>query len=136
MNQERRKQLQQEYKQMRPEMGVFAFRCDEINKIYLGADQSIKSTINKIIFQLNFNTYLTNRTLQADWNEQGESAFKIEVLEILEYDKQPEFSGDGGIQVPPRTDYSADLWALKDAWREKLEVEGFNVPDVNTKFKK
>ena len=111
MDKDRKKQLQEEYKQMRSDMGVFLFECIPTGTVYLGCDQNIKGTLNSIQFQLRNNSYFTNRALQAEWTEYGEKQFRVAVLEILDYDEKN----------PDKQDYSDDLKILKDFWKEKYE---------------
>ena len=111
MDRERRKQLQEEYRQMRPEMGVFLFECLATGSIYLGYDQNLNGTLNSIQFQLRNNSYFINRKIQAEWTKYGAEQFRIEVLETLEYDEKN----------PDKLDYREDLKILKDFWKEKYE---------------
>ena len=105
-----KKELKEKYKQIKPEMGVFAYKCLPTGKVYIGAGQNIKADINSITFQLKTGKYPVNKRLEDDWNEYGENAFEITVLEILEYDKEN-----------PKTDYKDDLRVLRDIWSEKCD---------------
>ena len=46
MDRLRRKELLQQFKEMKPEMGVYMFKSINTNTIYLGCDKNIKATIN------------------------------------------------------------------------------------------
>ena len=105
-----RKALKEKYKQMRPEMGVFMYKCIPTGKAYLGFDQNVKATLNGISFQLKTGRYPVNKNLQDDWNKYGEAGFEISVLEILEYDKDD-----------AKTDYDGDLRVLREFWAEKFD---------------
>lgn len=107
---DRKKELKQMYKEMKPDMGVFMFKCMPTGKVYLGIDQNVNSTISSIKFQLRLGGYLANRHLNADWQQYGEENFTTEILEILEYDKDES-----------KTDYMDDLRVLRDFWHEKFE---------------
>lgn len=103
-----KKELKNKYKQIKPDMGVFMFKCCPTKKVYLGFGQNIKADINSIKFQLNFGGYHKNSKLQADWKEHGESKFETAVLETLEYDTDES-----------KTDYTKDLESLREMVAEK-----------------
>jgi len=111
MSSDKRRQLQEQYKNMKPEMGVFIIRCNSNGKFFAKSNKNMKSKINSITFQLNANSH-PNSKLQKDWNEHGESNFTIEVLEVLEYDKDE-----------CKTDYKEELDMLESIWIEKLGIE-------------
>ena len=98
-----KKELKDQYKQMKPDMGIFMFKCVTSGKVYLGKSQNIKANINSIMFQLNIGQYYRNANLQSDWKNYGESNFEISILELLKYDKDE-----------AKTDYSDDLKILRD----------------------
>lgn len=126
MDGNRKKELKDQYKQMRPEMGVYEYRCLETGKVYLGASNDLKGTRNSITFQLKSGAFLSNPRIQRDWKEYGQDGFQIAILERLEYEKDDEGSRD----------YTQDIIALKELWREKLEGDGVWVEDINQAFKK
>ncbi|MDF2700047.1 MAG: hypothetical protein K0Q49_1603 [Haloplasmataceae bacterium] len=109
---DRRKELKEQYKNMKPEMGIFILRSNFSNKCYLEETHDLKSRLNRTKFQLE-NGLHSNKELQKDWKEKGNSGFSIEILENLEYDKE-------GV----KTDYSEDLLILKLIWEEKLLQTG------------
>lgn len=94
---------------MKPDMGVFAYVCKPVNKIYIGCGKNIKASMNRITFQLNFGNY-DNRNLQSDWKLYGAENFEIVVLEMLDYEKDSE-----------KTDYLKDLQALREMVAEKFQ---------------
>ena len=89
----RKRELKEQYKAMRPEMGVFVFRCVPTGKNYVGWTHDLKGTLNSLRFQL----------------ELGSCREKA-VLEKLPYDKDDE----------TKTDYSEELTLLCRLWQEKL----------------
>jgi hypothetical protein len=107
----RRKELIEQYKQMKPEMGIFRIRSKITNKCFLETSQNLKGKINSTKFQLNAGAH-PNRELQQEWKAHGEEQFHIEVLELLKYDKDE-----------AKTDYSEELSILKLVWEEKLRDE-------------
>lgn len=104
----RRKELLEIYKQMKPDMGIMRIMNLESNQCYLEVTQNLKAKINSRKFQLESNNH-PNLELQKEWNEFGESKFKIEILETLKYDKDE-----------AKTDYSEELAILQMEWEEKL----------------
>ena len=104
-----KKELKEKYKQMKPDMGVFSYKCLPTNKVYLGYGQSVKANINSLTFQLNLGNYNINKNLQKDWKEYGEKNFEVTVLELLEYDKDE-----------TKTDYTEDLRILQAFCSEKF----------------
>ena len=48
----RKRELKEQYKAMRPEMGVFVFRCVPTGKNYVGWTHDLKGTLNSLRFQL------------------------------------------------------------------------------------
>jgi len=82
----RRKELQQQYKEMKPDTGIFAIRNRDGGKCWPGVSQNLKGAVNSTLFQLNFGNF-AQRELQRDWKELGESRFTVEILETLPYDK-------------------------------------------------
>lgn len=109
---ERRKELKELYKNMKPEMGIFIIKSTLNNKCYLEETQNLKGAINGAKFRLNAGNHV-NKELQKDWAEHGEENFTIEVLENLEYDKDE-----------AKIDYTEDLAILKMIWEEKLSKQG------------
>ena len=114
MNMDRKKELKEEYKNYRPEMGLFVIRHIETGKAFLEATNNIKGKINSDVFQLNMETFMRNRDLNKDWKRFGKDAFEVVVLEKLEYDEDDQ----GG------KDYSDELEMLYGEWQRKLRSEG------------
>jgi hypothetical protein len=110
-----------QYKQMKPQMGVFIIRSKSSNKCYIEGTQDLRGTINGARFKLGAGGH-PNKELQKDWDELGEGNFTIEILENLEYDKDES-----------KTDYTEDLALLKMIWEEKLAKE--NMEFYNKSFK-
>ncbi|MGI6606715.1 MAG: GIY-YIG nuclease family protein [Peptococcia bacterium] len=113
MDAQRKKELISQYKQTRPDMGIFIIRCKVNNKYYLEGTQNLKGRMNGAKARLAGGLHLY-RELQKEWNELGEENFTFEVLENLEYDKEDE----------AKTDYTDDLVLLQMEWEEKLAKEG------------
>ena len=109
---DRKKELKAQYKEMKPEMGIYIVRSKTSDKCFVEAVKGLKATINGTIFKLKMGGF-PNRELQREWREMGPEAFDIEILEYLEYDN------DEG-----KTDYAEDLALLKLIWEEKLVAQG------------
>ncbi|CEP80642.1 GIY-YIG nuclease family protein [Paraclostridium sordellii] len=108
MDRLRKKELLQQYKEMKPEMGVYMFKSKKTNTVYLSYDKNIKATINGDRFKLNLNSHRCKK-LQKDWNENKEENFEITIVEVLPYDK------DGS-----KVDYSEDLKILIEMCKDRF----------------
>jgi hypothetical protein len=108
---DRRKELKEQYKRMKPDMGVLAIKSKTGSGYYIEAARNLKGAINRNTFQLGTGSH-PNRELQKEWKERGEDGFIIEILENLEYDKDES-----------KTDYSEELELLMMIWEEKLVGE-------------
>lgn len=109
---DRKKELKQIYKSMKPDMGVFVIRYNDSNRCYLESAHNLKSAINSTRFKLNFGNH-PNKELQRAWKEKGEQSFTIEILEKLKYDEDES-----------KSDYGEELEILKMIWKERLSKEG------------
>lgn len=109
---DRRKELKEQYKNIRPDMGIFIVRPNSNNKCFIEIASDLKSKINRTKFQLEFGNH-PNEELQKEWKDLGEKSFKIEVLEKLKHDENNS-----------KTDYTEDLALLKMIWLEKLIKKG------------
>jgi hypothetical protein len=112
---DRKKELKEQYKQMKPDMGIFLVRSNKTNKCYIETSQNLDAFINRTLFQLNYGSH-PNKELQKAWNEDGAATFTVEILEKLKYDKDES-----------KTDYSEELEVLKMIWEEKLVKENTEI---------
>ncbi len=110
---DRRKELKQMYKQMKPDMGIVLVRSKNDKRCALIASKNLRGTVNRLNFSFDDCGFLI-RGLRKAWKEQGRDAFDIEVLDRLEYDKDES-----------KTDYTEDLETLAEVWSEKLSAQGF-----------
>ncbi|SDD69889.1 hypothetical protein SAMN05428987_5648 [Paenibacillus sp. CF095] len=106
----RRKELQEQAKEVKTEAGVYQIRNERNGKVYIDSTLNLK-TINGQRFMLQMGSHL-NRRLQAEWNEYGETAFVIEVLETLKQDDNPYY------------DSKDALAKCLNRWFEQLEPYG------------
>lgn len=109
---DRKKELKEKYRMMKPDMGIFIIKNDFDNKCYIEMTQNLKGAINSTEFKLKFGNHPI-RELQKAWIEHGEDSFTMEILERLEYDKDE-----------TKTDYSEELEILEMEWRDKLLKQG------------
>ena len=77
-----RKELKNEYKQMKPQMGVFQIKNGTNNKILLDSSTNMNAKWNRHRTELKFGSH-KNSELQKDWNEMGEAQFVFEILSQL-----------------------------------------------------
>lgn len=106
----RKKELVQQYKEMKTEAGIYQIKNKINQKIYIEATRNVK-TIEGKKFQLTMGSHI-NRMLQQEWNEHGEDAFEFEVLEILKQKETGYF------------DVKDELKKLEEKWFDKLQPYG------------
>ncbi|MDP4200904.1 MAG: GIY-YIG nuclease family protein [Bacteroidota bacterium] len=106
-----RKELQNEYKQMKPRMGIFAIRNITSGRIYVARATNLDLIWNAERFKLDSGGH-PNRELQQDWNACGSDNFNFEVL----YELKP--SDD------PAVDARSELLALEALTIEDLQPFG------------
>jgi hypothetical protein len=112
LDRNRKKELQEQYKQMKSDMCIFAIRNKENGKCWLATSQNLKGAINSALFKLNFGNFPV-RDLQREWKALGANRFSVDILETLKYGKDE-----------TKTDYSEELAILRMIWEERLAGEG------------
>lgn len=110
---DRKKELKEQYKQMRPEMGVFIIKEKHSGKYHLEATQNLKGKMNGMLFQLKMGNNKV-KELQKDWKLKGEDSFTVEILEKLKYNEEE-----------PEKDYVEELELLKMIWEDKLSGKNY-----------
>ena len=108
---DRKKELKEQYKLMKPLMGIFIIRCKLNNKCHIQIANDFRGVMNGARVRLAGGMH-PNRELQKEWTQYGAGSFIIEILENLEYDKDES-----------KTDYSEELALLQMIWEEKLAKE-------------
>ena len=78
-----KKQLKEEYKQMKFPIGVFQIRNTTNNMVCIDTSTDMESKWNRHKMELKLGTH-RNHALQKAWNEKGEGCFVFEVLSELE----------------------------------------------------
>ena len=111
MSSEKKKELQEQYKLIKPDMGIFAVINKSNGKHFLETTKNLKGKLNSVKFQLKSGGH-PNKELQKDWQVLGVDQFEIIILEQIEYD-----------QDESKIDYRDDLKLLKMIWIEKLTKE-------------
>ena len=110
MNTDRRKQLQQQYRQQRPEAGVYRIVNERTGRALLGASRNLPSVRGKLDFARRTGTpSALDHRLARDIREFGLEAFTFEILELLETTSEM-----------TSTQIEQDLEALEALWRERL----------------
>lgn len=103
----RKEELKQLYKETKVDAGIFQIKNTKNQKIFIASTRNLK-TINGQQFMLKMGSHI-NKSLQADWNEFGEDAFTIEVLEILKEKEDGYFDAKDALKK------------LEEKWVEKLQ---------------
>ena len=93
MDKEKRKQLQEAYKNRKPQMGVIAFTCKGTGESFLCACADTKAGFNRSLLQLGIGSP-PNKRLQELWKQYGETGFDQRVAETLEYENLEDVSRD------------------------------------------
>ena len=107
----RRKQLLTEYKQTRPEAGVYRVVNTTTGKTLLASSPNLPSVQSKMEFARSTNAAtIFGYKMAPDVRQFGIGAFSLEILEVLEV--RPETT---------QAEILADLKTLEELWREKLD---------------
>lgn len=120
MDKKRRKELLEEYRQLKTYMGVYQIRNTVNGKIFISTCSNLKSRWLTIRGQLDIGRY-ANSELQKEWNELGAGAFIYEVLEQKE--------------TAEVKDIHWELKQMEKPWLEKLQPygdRGYNKLQKNT----
>ena len=78
-----KKELKEQYKQMKFRMGVFQIKNNATGKLYIESSVNLDAIWNRHRTQLRFGVH-TVQALQQDWNVYGEAQFSYEILSVLE----------------------------------------------------
>ncbi|WP_274650959.1 GIY-YIG nuclease family protein [Paenibacillus humicola] len=119
MDKTKRKELLEEFKQIKSYMGAIRITNRASGKIFVAAYPNLKNKWLTLQAQLDMGRF-ANAALQKDWKEQGPDAFDFEVLEEKESGKV--------------TDMRWELKQMEKRWFEKLQPfgdRGYNKPPAN-----
>lgn len=100
MDTKRRKELLENYKSSRPQMGVISYSCKETGDVFLGISKDTKADFNSTNFKLSANCH-PNKQLQKLWDIYGLEGFELSVIKELKYDD-------------PTEDHTAKLESLRE----------------------
>lgn len=81
----RKRELLEDYKNRRPEMGVISYCCKETGEVFLGISKDTKADFNSTNAKLAMN-YHPNKRLQELWNQYGQEGFELTVAKVLKYE--------------------------------------------------
>jgi len=116
IDKQRRKELIEQYKEIKTYMGIFQIKNNVNGKIFIDSCPNLKNRWFTLKWHLDMGSH-PNSELQKDWNELGPVAFIYEVLEQKEADKVD--------------DIRWELKKMKKKWLEKLQPygdRGYNKP--------
>ena len=116
LDKNKRKELQDQYKQIKTYMGVIQIKNKRSGKRFIGVYPNLKNKWVTVQAQLQIGRF-ANLELQRDWNELGPEAFDYEVLEQKD---------TGGI-----TDVKWEMKIMEKLWLEELQPygeQGYNRP--------
>ena len=83
-----KKEWKQAYKEMNFRKGVFQLRNKRNNKVFIGSSMDLDRAWNSLRVQLQTGNHF-NEQLQRDWQEQGESDFAYEIVEVMKENNDP-----------------------------------------------
>jgi hypothetical protein len=79
---ESKKEAIRNFKEQKVLAGAYAVRCISTGHVWVGSSRNLDATNNGCWFTLRSGSH-QEKSLQAEWNTQGEHAFEYEVLEAL-----------------------------------------------------
>lgn len=85
---ESRKESVRKFKEQKPLLGTYAVRCSATGSTWVGVSRNLSATRNGCWFMLRSGLH-QSKTLQADWNAHGESAFEYEILDGTDEEVNP-----------------------------------------------
>ncbi len=120
MESKTKKQLKDEYKQMKFKAGVFAIRNIVNDKIFVSSSVNLDAIWNRHRLQLNFGAHPVSELL-SDWKLLGEDKFRFEILsEIKQNDEMTD------------KDIADEVKSLEKLYLEELQPygdKGYNKPE-------
>lgn len=108
---QKKKDLKEAYRQMKPRGGVYQIRNLDNGKLFVGSGPDFKAAWNSAQFQLK-NGLHTNAALQAEWTATGADHFVFE--EVTEYKREED----------AQTDARYELKKLEAMFMEELKPFG------------
>lgn len=93
MDVKRKKELLDEWKNRRPEMGIITIRCKNTGDLFAGISKDTQVEFNSQRFKLSANLH-PNKQLQKLWEQYGETEFVYTVVKVLKYEDPEEDQAD------------------------------------------
>lgn len=93
-----KKEMREEYKQLKFPMGVFQIRNVKSGKVFVGSSMNLDKIWNRHKFQLEMGGH-KSKSLQKDWNELGAECFVFEVLEEIKESDDPSVDNAREVEV-------------------------------------
>lgn len=109
-----RSAVKKEYRQAKHPMGVYRVKNLKNGKSYVGFAANLQARLNRLKFELKYGTHV-NAELLGEWKSFGESAFAIEVLDVLDHSEETAENETEALQV------------LAEMWVRDLEKSGSHV---------
>jgi hypothetical protein len=106
-----RAELKRQYKESRPDMGVYRIICKANGRIFIDSSKNLEGSRTSRLFQLKMGKMVASHELQKDLTAFGADNFEFSILEVL---PTPE----------PGANIDRLLTALKLRWQEKLQPFG------------
>ncbi len=85
---ESRKEAIRDFKERKTLLGAYAIRCTASEHVWVGVSRNLDATKNRCWFTLR-NGLHREKSLQDEWNANGESAFHFEILVALDEEIHP-----------------------------------------------
>jgi hypothetical protein len=83
-----RRLIAHDFKERKVPQGIFAIRCAPTGEAWVGSSPNLAAAQNSLWFQLRGGRY-RNTALQSAWQQHGEAAFALEVVEQFADDTSP-----------------------------------------------
>jgi hypothetical protein len=83
-----RKESVRKFKEYKSLLGAYVVRCTVTGRVWVGVSRNLNATKNGCWFTLRNSLHL-EKSLQAEWDAQGEAAFQCEILDQLDEGVHP-----------------------------------------------
>ena len=85
LSKESKKEVARKFKELKSSAGIYAVRSKVSGSAWVGFSMNLESAKNSCWFQLRSRLH-REKSLQREWDSQGESAFEYEIVDRLEED--------------------------------------------------
>ena len=119
---DRKKEINREYKERKIPSGVFQIRNTANGKVLLVSALNLEGRLNRHKFQLTTGVH-PNKTLQEDWRRFGPDKFVFDILEVVKVKDDPDFNLED------------ELTLLEQIWVEKLNPVGERGYNLDTSIR-